>query len=184
MATGFPSAQAYTTPPNSHGVHPIQHGLQQLSPSDSANNTPMDQSPLSPNPSNFPTLPSAAANCAHQSLPCTCPLLCDQRNVLIEQSPSPLLEAFTAAPTAWNGQDSRAVQSAAAPRLLPANASPSIKSLKTKPSSTKQTTPTKPTTPTTTTKKMIPTSPSRRHPKPRALETRLKRPHLRRSYMP
>ncbi|KAI4283109.1 MAG: hypothetical protein L6R38_002412 [Xanthoria sp. 2 TBL-2021] len=57
MATGFPSAQAYTTPPNSHGVHAIHHGLQQFSPSDSATNTPIDQSPLSPNPSNFPTLP-------------------------------------------------------------------------------------------------------------------------------
>ncbi|KAI4268338.1 MAG: hypothetical protein LQ337_007902 [Flavoplaca oasis] len=57
MATGFPSAQAYTTPPNSHGVHPAHHGLQQFSPSDSANNTPMDQSPLSPNPPNFPSLP-------------------------------------------------------------------------------------------------------------------------------
>ncbi|KAL8770497.1 MAG: hypothetical protein Q9209_003752 [Squamulea sp. 1 TL-2023] len=63
MTTGFSSpAQAYTTPPNSHGVshvvHPVHHGIQQFSPSDSAVNTPMDQSPLSPNhPSNFPALP-------------------------------------------------------------------------------------------------------------------------------
>ncbi|KAI4215225.1 MAG: hypothetical protein L6R36_009392 [Xanthoria steineri] len=57
MATSFHSAPAYTTPPNSHGVHAIHHGLQQFSPSDSATNTPVDQSPLSPNPTNFPTLP-------------------------------------------------------------------------------------------------------------------------------
>ncbi|KAL8994701.1 MAG: hypothetical protein Q9169_005404 [Polycauliona sp. 2 TL-2023] len=57
MATNFPSAQAYTTPPNSHGVHAIHNGLQQLSPSDSATNTPTDQSPLSTNPSNFSAFP-------------------------------------------------------------------------------------------------------------------------------
>ncbi|KAL8860858.1 MAG: hypothetical protein Q9178_002888 [Gyalolechia marmorata] len=58
MATGFPSAQAYTTPPNSHGVNAIHHGLQQFSPSESALNTPTDQSPLSPsNSSNFSALP-------------------------------------------------------------------------------------------------------------------------------
>ncbi|KAL8727699.1 MAG: hypothetical protein Q9166_005872 [cf. Caloplaca sp. 2 TL-2023] len=58
MTTDFPSAQAYTTPPNSHSVHTIHHGLQQFSPSDSASNTPMDQSPLSPNhSSNFSALP-------------------------------------------------------------------------------------------------------------------------------
>ncbi|CAL8574658.1 Zn finger protein [Xanthoria parietina] len=57
MATSFPSAPAYTTPPNSQGVHTNHHGLQQFSPSDSATSTPVDQSPLSPNPSNFPTLP-------------------------------------------------------------------------------------------------------------------------------
>lgn len=55
MATGFlPTVQAYTTPPNSHGIHAVQNGLQQYSPSDSTANTPMNQSPLSPHhPSNF-----------------------------------------------------------------------------------------------------------------------------------
>ncbi|KAL9598543.1 MAG: hypothetical protein Q9219_004445 [cf. Caloplaca sp. 3 TL-2023] len=59
MATGFPpAAQAYTTPPNSHGVHSVHHGLQQFSPSDSAANTPINQSPVSPhNPFNFSGLP-------------------------------------------------------------------------------------------------------------------------------
>lgn len=59
MATGFaPAAQAYATPPGSHSVHAAQHGPQQLSPSDSAANTPMDQSPLSPhNLSDFSALP-------------------------------------------------------------------------------------------------------------------------------
>ncbi|KAL8716755.1 MAG: hypothetical protein Q9225_005947 [Loekoesia sp. 1 TL-2023] len=59
MATGFPStAEAYTTPPSSHGVNAVQDGLQQFSPSDSAANTPMNQSPLSPhNPSNLSALP-------------------------------------------------------------------------------------------------------------------------------
>lgn len=57
--TGFhPASQAYTTPPNSHGVHSIQNGLQQISPSDSTTNTPMNQSPISPhNSSNFSALP-------------------------------------------------------------------------------------------------------------------------------
>ena len=55
MSTGFLSNQAYTTPPNSHGV---QHGLQQSSPSDSASGTPMDHSPLSPN-NPFAALPLA-----------------------------------------------------------------------------------------------------------------------------
>ena len=61
MTTDFPlAAQAYTTPPNSHGVHVAQNGLQQFSPSDSAANTPMNQSPLSThNPSNFTALPLA-----------------------------------------------------------------------------------------------------------------------------
>lgn len=60
MATGFPSTQAYTTPPNSHGVHAGHHGIQQFSPSDTASNTPMNQSPLSPNhPSDFSALPLA-----------------------------------------------------------------------------------------------------------------------------
>ncbi|KAL9015502.1 MAG: hypothetical protein Q9185_007099 [Variospora sp. 1 TL-2023] len=59
MATGFaPTSQAYTTPPNSHGVHTAHNGLQQLSPSDSAANTPTTQSPLSPHhPSDFSVLP-------------------------------------------------------------------------------------------------------------------------------
>ncbi|KAI4086850.1 MAG: hypothetical protein LQ344_007213 [Seirophora lacunosa] len=59
MATGFPpTSQAYTTPPNSHGVHTAQNGLQQLSPSDSTVNTPTNQSPLSPHqPSDFSALP-------------------------------------------------------------------------------------------------------------------------------
>ncbi|KAL8689909.1 MAG: hypothetical protein Q9218_004528 [Villophora microphyllina] len=60
MATGFHSAQAYTTPPNSHGVHAVHHGLQQFSPSETASNTPMNQSPSSPDyPSNFSALPLA-----------------------------------------------------------------------------------------------------------------------------
>ncbi|KAL8722835.1 MAG: hypothetical protein Q9181_007409 [Wetmoreana brouardii] len=58
MATGIPSAQAYTTPPNSHGVNAIHHGIQQFSPSTTASNTPMNQSPLSPNhPPDFSALP-------------------------------------------------------------------------------------------------------------------------------
>ncbi|KAI4201132.1 MAG: hypothetical protein LQ350_003446 [Teloschistes chrysophthalmus] len=60
MATSFPSAQAYTTPPNSHGVHAVPHGLQQFSPSETALNTPVNQSPSSPEyPSNFSALPLA-----------------------------------------------------------------------------------------------------------------------------
>ncbi|KAL8836937.1 MAG: hypothetical protein Q9170_002737 [Blastenia crenularia] len=59
MATGFPpAAQAYTTPPNSHEVHAVHSGLQQYSPSDSAANTPMNHSPISPHDlSNFSALP-------------------------------------------------------------------------------------------------------------------------------
>ncbi|KAL9583160.1 MAG: hypothetical protein Q9212_002865 [Teloschistes hypoglaucus] len=60
MATSFPSAQAYTTPPSSHGVHAVPHGLQQFSPSETALNTPVNQSPSSPEyPSNFSALPLA-----------------------------------------------------------------------------------------------------------------------------
>ncbi|KAL9612993.1 MAG: hypothetical protein Q9167_002426 [Letrouitia subvulpina] len=55
MAAQFPTAQAYTTPPNSHGA---QNGLQQFSPSASASGTPMDQSPISTHaPSAVPALP-------------------------------------------------------------------------------------------------------------------------------
>lgn len=60
MATSFPSAQAYTTPPNSHGFHAVHPGLQQFSPSETALNTPINQSPSSPEyPSNFSALPLA-----------------------------------------------------------------------------------------------------------------------------
>lgn len=77
MTTSFPTSQAYTTPPNSHGyVQAPQQPLgyvggdqqaqgctqatQQFSPMDSASGTPMDQSPSSPrNASMFPNLPLA-----------------------------------------------------------------------------------------------------------------------------
>ncbi|KAI4142267.1 MAG: hypothetical protein L6R39_005011 [Caloplaca ligustica] len=71
MATGLPpTAQAYTTPPNSHGVNAVQQGLQQFSPSESAATTPMEQSPLSPNhPSNLSALPLTGRQSRHPKPP-------------------------------------------------------------------------------------------------------------------